>query len=105
MRAENTWGPQTKIDLPSGSDSKLNAGSSQVFSSGIEERITDVENHLNIIKPISSDVYSRLKKIEEKIMELESISPEYAVFWVTNIILIYCLDYLMLYLYIYFFNI
>ncbi|XP_077286422.1 molybdenum cofactor synthesis 2B [Arctopsyche grandis] len=81
LRTENIWGPQTKVDFDSPTKIVKSSSHDLPSTSGIEERILDVENHLNIIRPISSDVYSRLKKIEDKILELESISPEYALFW------------------------
>ncbi|KAK6621649.1 hypothetical protein RUM44_001456 [Polyplax serrata] len=43
---------------------------------GAEERLSNVETYLNIHQR-SKDVFSRLKAIEDKILFLESISPEY----------------------------
>ncbi|XP_055371781.1 molybdopterin synthase catalytic subunit [Condylostylus longicornis] len=52
--------------------------------SGIEERIKNVENYLNTSTSYSKDVYERLKILEEKILYLESLSPEYRYFMVKN---------------------
>ena len=44
----------------------------------VEERLKHVENHLGIISPMnySSDVYARLKIIEDKIMRMEELYPQ-----------------------------
>lgn len=43
---------------------------------GIDERMENVEDMLGL-KPVSKSVYRRLKDIEDKLLYLESISPEY----------------------------
>lgn len=80
MRVQNEWGPQTKV--PKREPDLINKDSQHHPKGAIDERLSNVETHLNIAKPISSDIYSRLKKIEDRILELESISPEYVMFWV-----------------------
>ncbi|KAG8228432.1 hypothetical protein J437_LFUL003909 [Ladona fulva] len=94
-RVLNKWGPQT-MGLDPGSvgdptsmktftDEKntpedTNNQVSNIPHHGIEERLSDVENYLEIqSKSIPKDVYARLKQIEDKILYLESISPEYSV--------------------------
>ena len=46
---------------------------------GIEERLQNMEQHLGLKnqQPVHADVYSRLKILEDRILHLESISPEY----------------------------
>lgn len=51
-------------------------------SDAVEQRIAAVENNLDIVKPVAPDIYHRLKQIEDRILYLESVSPEYAQFWV-----------------------
>ncbi|XP_049806597.1 uncharacterized protein LOC126249031 isoform X1 [Schistocerca nitens] len=43
----------------------------------LEERIANAEVHLKLGKPVPKDIYSRLKRIEDRILQLEGISPEY----------------------------
>lgn len=93
-RVKNETGPQTtnyKIALD-----KLMENNSPVkikpdpdapakpLSSGIEERISNVEGHLNIAAENLSTktVFERLKAIEDKILYLETLSPEYSHFLV-----------------------
>ena len=44
----------------------------------VEERLRNVENHLGMVSPIHypSDVYARLKAIEDKIMRMEELYPQ-----------------------------
>ena len=46
----------------------------------VEERLRNVENTLGIVSPVHypSDVYARLKIIEDKIMRMEEIYPQIA---------------------------
>jgi hypothetical protein len=46
---------------------------------GIEERVTNLEYHLALQpdKRVPSDVYSRIQKLEERVLYLEGLSPEY----------------------------
>lgn len=50
---------------------------------GIEERVQNLETQLSLTTPIKGTIYSRLKKLEERMLYLESISPEYINFWVS----------------------
>ena len=45
----------------------------------IQERLQNIERHIGIVKhhPIPEDIYKRLKALEERILFLESTSPEY----------------------------
>lgn len=46
------------------------------YKSGIEERMENIEDVLSL-KPVSKSIYRRLKDIEDKLLYLEGISPEY----------------------------
>ncbi len=70
------WGPQThsEVPAPSSANTQLNP------SPAIQERLQNMENHLGLntkVQPVPMDVYGRLKVLEDKILYLESISPEY----------------------------
>ena len=43
---------------------------------GIEERVVNLEEHLKL-KPIQRELYLRLKDIEDRVLYLEGLSPEY----------------------------
>lgn len=49
---------------------------------GIEERVVNAEDYLNLSPDESKSVFERLKVIENKILHLESVSPEYSHFLV-----------------------
>lgn len=51
---------------------------------GIEERLLNLEVQLSLEKPIPINVYKRLKLLEDRLLYLESISPEYIHFWVNK---------------------
>ncbi|XP_069695783.1 molybdopterin synthase catalytic subunit isoform X2 [Periplaneta americana] len=104
-RVLNPWGPQTRgIDpgsmgctnpqdpasalfqqhLKEGSSKcgiKSEINDVKIGTVGIEERLSNAERHLNIHGPVPKDVYSRLKEIEDRILQLEGLSPEYFQFW------------------------
>ncbi|XP_062503671.1 MAP3K12-binding inhibitory protein 1-like isoform X2 [Corticium candelabrum] len=49
------------------------------WPNGIEERLRNLEHHV-ALKPgqaVPSDVYSRIQRLEEKVLYLEGLSPEY----------------------------
>lgn len=48
----------------------------------IEERLSIAEKYLGVRKPVPKSVYERLKNVEDRLLHLESISPEYKDFWV-----------------------
>lgn len=52
------------------------------YSSVLDERISTTEKILGINRPVPKDVYERLKNIEDRILYLEGISPEYKDLWV-----------------------
>lgn len=70
------WGPQTHSEVPAPSSSTANG---QVQPSpAVHERLQNMEKHLGLKEqPIPQDVYNRLKMLEDRILYLESVSPEY----------------------------
>ncbi|EFA06321.2 Molybdopterin synthase catalytic subunit-like Protein [Tribolium castaneum] len=50
---------------------------------GIEERLQNLEIQLSLTTPTPKNIYTRLKKLEDRILFLETISPEYINFWVS----------------------
>ena len=97
-RVLNTWGPQTR-GLDPGSLGCTNPEDPMLQQnvvkcelkeeSGVEERLANAETHLSIHGPVPRDIYSRLKQIEDRILHLEGLSPEYFHFWV-RIFLVCC---------------
>ncbi|XP_046402504.1 molybdopterin synthase catalytic subunit [Ischnura elegans] len=86
----NKWGPQTRGLDPGSIDQmdsetkedptpESHSGGAAVSYPGIEGRIAYAEKYLNISnKPVPKDIYARLKQIEDKILYLQSVSPEYS---------------------------
>ncbi|KAF3700962.1 MAP3K12-binding inhibitory protein 1 MAPK upstream kinase-binding inhibitory protein [Channa argus] len=80
-RVVNTYGPQTR-----GAGGPGDAGGQQrgqrtrnYGNAAIEERLHNIETHLKLptAGPVPLSVYQRLKKLEDRILELEGLSPEY----------------------------
>ncbi|XP_034177389.1 molybdenum cofactor synthesis 2B isoform X2 [Osmia lignaria lignaria] len=81
-RVLNAWGPQM-VDhhtLRKASMSGMNQTNSN-YSSVLDDRISTTERILGINRPVPKDIYERLKNIENRILYLEGISPEYKDFW------------------------
>nr|XP_033328000.1 molybdopterin synthase catalytic subunit [Megalopta genalis]XP_033328001.1 molybdopterin synthase catalytic subunit [Megalopta genalis]XP_033328002.1 molybdopterin synthase catalytic subunit [Megalopta genalis]XP_033328003.1 molybdopterin synthase catalytic subunit [Megalopta genalis] len=81
-RVLNTWGPQT-VDQSILRKATV-SGMCQInnnYSSVLNDRISTTERILGINRPVPKDVYERLKHIEDRILYMESISPEYRDFW------------------------
>lgn len=57
-------------------------------STGVQERLENAEKFLGLT-PVSKDVYERIQQIENRILYLETISPEYNHFLVSNSILFF----------------
>ena len=64
-------------DAPSESPSQGKEKSDTVPTEAIEERVNNIEYHLKVAKPVPSDIYRRIKDIEDRVLWLEGISPEY----------------------------
>lgn len=78
-RVVNTYGPQTRSEGAHGSSLKSNALLRDCGNQAIEERLQNIEAHLRLQTggPVPKDIYQRIKKLEDKILELEGMSPEY----------------------------
>ncbi|XP_052767902.1 MAP3K12-binding inhibitory protein 1-like [Mya arenaria] len=78
-RVVNMYGPQTR-NLGQTLGSQENNSGKQTTNSaidGLEERLSNMEDHLRISGSTTTDVFSRLKSLEERILFLETLSPEY----------------------------
>ncbi|XP_064483986.1 MAP3K12-binding inhibitory protein 1-like [Ornithodoros turicata] len=80
-RVVNQWGPMTKLLRPKPSDTPSHAKRRAVSPpvEGIHERLRNMESHLKIKSGCSvpQDVYARIKQLEDRILYLEGISPDY----------------------------
>uniref|UniRef100_A0A8D2AMV0 MAP3K12 binding inhibitory protein 1 n=1 Tax=Sciurus vulgaris TaxID=55149 RepID=A0A8D2AMV0_SCIVU len=78
-RVVNTYGPQTRPEGIQGSGHKPNSMLRECGNQAVEERLQNIEAHLRLQTggPVPRDIYQRIKKLEDKILELEGISPEY----------------------------
>lgn len=80
-RVVNTCGPQTLMGS-SQTDPQLQRGPvvpAHCGNTAIEERLQNIEAHLKLPSagPVPLSVYQRIKKLEDRILELEGLSPEY----------------------------
>ncbi|XP_073924242.1 MAP3K12-binding inhibitory protein 1 isoform X3 [Castor canadensis] len=78
-RVVNTYGPQTRLEGIQGSGHKSTSMLRDCGNQAVEERLQNIEAHLRLQTggPVPRDIYQRIKKLEDKILELEGISPEY----------------------------
>ncbi|XP_034432772.1 MAP3K12-binding inhibitory protein 1, partial [Hippoglossus hippoglossus] len=81
IRVVNTYGPQTRGGGGQGEVGEQQRGPMvrNCGNAAIEERLHNIENHLKLptAGPVPLSVYHRLKKLEDRILELEGLSPEY----------------------------
>ncbi|XP_036143513.1 molybdopterin synthase catalytic subunit isoform X6 [Monomorium pharaonis] len=85
-RVSNMWGPQTIDQSILRKSVALNTSFNALSSSVIlDDRISATEHMIGMNKPVPKDIYERLKNIEDRILYLESISPEYKDFWIKDI--------------------
>ncbi|XP_053290237.1 MAP3K12-binding inhibitory protein 1 [Pleuronectes platessa] len=81
IRQVNTYGPQTRGGGGQGEPGEQQRGPMvrNCGNAAIEERLHNIENHLKLptAGPVPLSVYHRLKKLEDRILELEGLSPEY----------------------------
>ncbi|XP_036449848.1 MAP3K12-binding inhibitory protein 1 isoform X2 [Colossoma macropomum] len=77
-RVVNTYGPQTRGGR-SEQGEQLGSFSRDCGNPAIEERLHNIEAHLKLTAagPVPQSIYQRLKKLEDRILELEGLSPEY----------------------------
>ncbi|XP_072485842.1 MAP3K12-binding inhibitory protein 1 isoform X2 [Notamacropus eugenii] len=78
-RVVNMYGPQTRTEGTQGIGNKINNMLRDCGNQAVEERLQNIEAHLRLHTggPVPRDIYQRIKKLEDKILELEGISPEY----------------------------
>ncbi|XP_028995897.1 MAP3K12-binding inhibitory protein 1 [Betta splendens] len=80
-RVVNTYGPQTHVGGGQGDAGEQPRGlrATDCGNAAIEERLHNIETHLKLptAGPVPLSVYQRLKKLEDRILELEGLSPEY----------------------------
>uniref|UniRef100_F6UYL8 MAP3K12 binding inhibitory protein 1 n=1 Tax=Monodelphis domestica TaxID=13616 RepID=F6UYL8_MONDO len=78
-RVVNTYGPQTRAEGTQGTGHKISNMLRDCGNQAVEERLQNIEAHLRLHTggPVPKDIYQRIKKLEDKILELEGISPEY----------------------------
>ncbi|NXW00388.1 MBIP1 protein, partial [Fregetta grallaria] len=78
-RVVNTYGPQTRSEGAHASSHKANVPIHDCGNQAVEERLQNIEAHLRLQTggPVPRDIYQRIKKLEDKILELEGLSPEY----------------------------
>eukprot|EP00105_Crassostrea_gigas_P046584 XP_019930732.1 PREDICTED: MAP3K12-binding inhibitory protein 1 isoform X2 [Crassostrea gigas] len=78
-RVVNLQGPQTQVSQSDPVPAiKKEPMEDPGFSGGMEERLQNIETHLKLDKREQrTDLFSRVKKMEERILYLESLSPEY----------------------------
>ncbi|XP_057284616.1 MAP3K12-binding inhibitory protein 1 [Pezoporus wallicus] len=78
-RVVNTYGPQTRSEGAHGSSHKASVPIHDCGNQAVEERLQNIEAHLRLQTggPVPRDIYQRIKKLEDKILELEGLSPEY----------------------------
>lgn len=80
-RVVNQWGPMTKLMRPTSShtQSPVKQEHQLTVPEGIEERLRNMESHLKLKSgcAVPHDVYARLKQLEDRILYLEGISPDY----------------------------
>jgi len=75
-RAKHRYGP-LNVQAKLYEDSKNN-NPPLIKSHGLEERLKNLEDYMNVDESEATHtVFTRLKKIEERLLELESQSPEY----------------------------
>ncbi|XP_037343325.2 MAP3K12-binding inhibitory protein 1 [Pungitius pungitius] len=80
-RVVNTYGPQTRSGAGQAEVGEQHRGqmARDCGNAAIEERLHNIETHLKLptAGPVPLSVYQRLKKLEDRILELEGLSPEY----------------------------
>ncbi|XP_057715499.1 MAP3K12-binding inhibitory protein 1 isoform X2 [Corythoichthys intestinalis] len=78
-RVVNTHGPQTCTGGQGETgDQARGPATHGCGNPAIEERLNNIESHLKLpTGPVPVSVYQRLKKLEDRILQLEGLSPEY----------------------------
>ncbi|TSN67086.1 MAP3K12-binding inhibitory protein 1 [Bagarius yarrelli] len=78
-RVVNTYGPQTRGGRSEQREHQPGSYSRDCGNPVIEERLQNIEAHLKLTAagPVPQSIYQRLKKLEDRVLELEGLSPEY----------------------------
>ena len=78
-RVVNAYGPQTRPEGGQGSGHTPHSLLRDCGSQAAGERLQNTEAHVRLQTggPVPRDIHQRIKKLEDKILELEGISPEY----------------------------
>lgn len=82
-RVVNQWGPMTKLMRPTSGHMQAAAVKPEEpvdsIPEGVEERLRNMESHLKLKSGcvVPQDVYARIKQLEDRILYLEGISPDY----------------------------
>ncbi|XP_068194891.1 MAP3K12-binding inhibitory protein 1 [Antennarius striatus] len=79
-RVVNTYGPQTRGGGQGAlGEQQKGPTTRDGVNMAVEERLQNIEAHLRVpaVGPVPLGVYQRLKKLEDRILELEGLSPEY----------------------------
>ncbi|XP_078263296.1 MAP3K12-binding inhibitory protein 1 [Rhinoraja longicauda] len=78
-RVVNIYGPQTRTESDGESAPKPNTMTQSCSNPAIEERLQNMEAHLKLSAggPVPIAIYQRIKKLEDRILHLEGLSPEY----------------------------
>ncbi|XP_061752227.1 MAP3K12-binding inhibitory protein 1 isoform X2 [Nerophis ophidion] len=79
-RVVNTYGPQTRTGVQGEAfDQARTLATRDCGNPAVEERLNNMEFHLKLptAGPVPLSVYQRLKKLEDRILQLEGLSPEY----------------------------
>ncbi|XP_048831433.1 MAP3K12-binding inhibitory protein 1 [Brienomyrus brachyistius] len=79
-RVVNTYGPQTRAAGGRETTNQKRGGASRDCGNpAVEERLHNIEAHLKLSAegPVPLNIYQRLKMLEDRILELEGLSPEY----------------------------
>ncbi|XP_048455667.1 MAP3K12-binding inhibitory protein 1 isoform X3 [Rhincodon typus] len=78
-RVVNTYGPQTRTEGVEASLQKRETVTQNCGNPAVEERLQNMEIHLKLPTdgPVPIDIYQRIKRLEDRILHLEGLSPEY----------------------------
>lgn len=78
-RVVNSYGPQTRTLGAGQTRQKPRNTVPECGNQAVEERLQNMEAHLKLFSggPVPKDIYERIKRLENRILELEGLSPEY----------------------------
>uniref|UniRef100_A0A4W3GJQ8 MAP3K12 binding inhibitory protein 1 n=2 Tax=Callorhinchus milii TaxID=7868 RepID=A0A4W3GJQ8_CALMI len=78
-RVVNTYGPQTRPENAGEFQQKSDNVNQDCGNPAVEERLQNMEAHLKLQTggPVPIDIYRRIKRLEDRILHLEGLSPEY----------------------------